>query len=508
MIKIDTFKRLPTHLCGLAHAEEDIARACGKRCIEAFERDPRREAHDDRTLYWMRKDCHLRRQLELFVAGKPRDECSLEFLEEVAALYFVPCVETTIEEKYARVANTKRARHLGPVAVSLANRFPMVISQVRAGQFDMVKFLHLFGLARKIMDTPYLLQLENHPELGRVKQTPSSIVPIMSRIIYNCDITSMYHSKKEAAVAAKKATDKEVRRVANLIKATQPSVVSRASVLSHAMLDHLCKVACADSICSLPRSLVGFKSIEETLADPETKKRRTEAKVMDDDSDSGLRVDDGGVGQELAPEVFFNLVFKNPEKKKRVRPAVGAGGHIGTGSKVVVIREQRQPATDTAVLQGYSCRSGASSDAVAFLHGLKDVESDEVVEAFQEGWLQWQASGVGWFIEGVGGGVAAQVVSRVAASLMGANAFPGEHSSLGYLPLPDEVPVLEQLAHLGFAELQGQRWMVTREGVQRMRCDTRVAALAKVFVVRDNVSLGDRTLLECLMLLEKGGWKW
>ena len=154
MIKIDTFKRLPTHLCGLAHAEEDIARACGKRCIEAFERDPRREAHDDRTLYWMRKDCHLRRQLELFVAGKPRDECSLEFLEEVAALYFVPCVETTIEEKHARVANTKRARHLGPVAVSLANRFPMVISQVRAGQFDMVKFLHLFGTARKIMDPP------------------------------------------------------------------------------------------------------------------------------------------------------------------------------------------------------------------------------------------------------------------------------------------------------------------------------------------------------------------
>ena len=74
--------------------------------------------------------------------------------------------------------------------------------------------------------------------------------------------------------------------------------------------------------------------------------------------------------------------------------------------------------------------------------------------------------------------------------------------------LPDEVPVLEQLAHLGFAELQGQRWMVTREGMQRMRCDNRVAAPAKVFVVRDNVSLGDRTPLECLMLLEKGGWKW
>ena len=227
MIKTDSFIRLPTLLCGLAHAEEDTARQCGKRCIEAFDSDPREEAHDDRTLYWMREDCALRRELDQFVAGKPRDECSPEFIEEVAVLYFVPCAETTIEEKHARVANTKRARHLGPVAVSLANRFPMLLSQIKAGQFDMFKFLELFGKARKMMDTPYLLQLEGHPDLANAKLKTSSMVPIMSKILYNCDITAMYHSQKKLLLGQGKPTSERHDALPISSKGQGPSLTHR-----------------------------------------------------------------------------------------------------------------------------------------------------------------------------------------------------------------------------------------------------------------------------------------
>ena len=265
----------------------------------------------------------------------------------------------------------------------------------------------------------------------------------------------------------------------------------------------MCKVVKPDAMFSLPRSLANFTSVEESLATPATKRQRT-GHTLDDSDD--LQVDDGA-GTELQPTMFFNLVLKNPEKKKRVRPAVGAAGQISSGTIVVAVREQRQPAcSDLAVLKGYSCRSNVSSNAVVFLDGLKGAQSSDVVDAYEAGWLQWQASGVEWFIEGVS--AALEDVSRVASSLMRANAFPGEHSPVGYLPLAEDVPVLEKFAQLGFAELQGQRWMLTREGMARMRCDNRVCAPSKVFAVRDNLALADRTPFECLMLLNKEGWEW
>lgn len=69
----------------------------------------------------------MRVGLDLFATTSiPLRELGAFFVSEVAKLRFVIVVETTIENKHARVTLARRTHAIGPVIVSLTNRILML----------------------------------------------------------------------------------------------------------------------------------------------------------------------------------------------------------------------------------------------------------------------------------------------------------------------------------------------------------------------------------------------
>ena len=65
--KCDYWMRLPHMMCALALADEEQARICGQRVLEAFDADPRQAAHHRRTWKLLQPDSAFRAGLIEFV---------------------------------------------------------------------------------------------------------------------------------------------------------------------------------------------------------------------------------------------------------------------------------------------------------------------------------------------------------------------------------------------------------------------------------------------------------
>ena len=112
--KTDYWQRLPWSLAALAQIDEDRAREKARLCVVAFERDPRPPpVHHHLTWQLMAPGAPFRVELDKFVAGAPRWSLDDGFLKVLAWLRLMPCVETTIEEKHARVTQAKARHHIG-----------------------------------------------------------------------------------------------------------------------------------------------------------------------------------------------------------------------------------------------------------------------------------------------------------------------------------------------------------------------------------------------------------
>ena len=105
------------------------------------------------------------RSLKAWVQGANFDDLSETFQRQVSAWRFTPIVETTIEEKHARVALSKRSRRLGPVRISLANRLPLMERWIRKETVSATDLLDRFNRSRSLKTVPALLGLQDHPAL-------------------------------------------------------------------------------------------------------------------------------------------------------------------------------------------------------------------------------------------------------------------------------------------------------------------------------------------------------
>ena len=95
--------------------------------------DPRKEVHDPRTWSFLEPDSHFATELDQFIDGTPRAECSLRFRRRVAKFRFCFAVETSIEEKHARATMAKARHHIGPVRFCLSNRLSMLETWLQRG---------------------------------------------------------------------------------------------------------------------------------------------------------------------------------------------------------------------------------------------------------------------------------------------------------------------------------------------------------------------------------------
>jgi hypothetical protein len=170
-LKTDYMRRLPVLMLGLAHVCEEKARDICKLVIQSFNVDPRREAHDERTWKLLRPGSYFAEDMALFCNGASRSDLREASKKQVARFRFPSAVETTIEEKHARVAIARKAHHLGPVRASMANRLPMLERLLRRGHINIRELLECFEQARSLHSVPGLLGLELHPRLLGIRGT-------------------------------------------------------------------------------------------------------------------------------------------------------------------------------------------------------------------------------------------------------------------------------------------------------------------------------------------------
>ena len=157
---------------------EDTARVIGAKVLQQWSRDPRPQAHHRITAALLQPGAFID-ALKSWVDGASFSSLPLTFQEKVAELRFIPIVETTIEEKHARVSLAKSRHHIGPVRVSLANRLPLLERWLKRGQVSAAKLLECFNQARSLKAVPALLNIDDHPSLGAtaVSKRPAQLRP-------------------------------------------------------------------------------------------------------------------------------------------------------------------------------------------------------------------------------------------------------------------------------------------------------------------------------------------
>ena len=210
-LKTDYWKRAPWSFAVLGHPDENVARAGGIQIRADFQRDPRPPPVQHRSTWTLMKEgAHFGAQLDLFIAGTPRGECSPLFQERVALWALMPVVETTIEEKHARASLENKRHHIGPVRVSLANRGPLLERNLARDPSSLVGLLQSFEETRQLAELPALVDLEAHPDLLELRHSiqvetgkcyapkTSQLLPVLSSIVYHCDLPGSHRSLQDA----------------------------------------------------------------------------------------------------------------------------------------------------------------------------------------------------------------------------------------------------------------------------------------------------------------------
>ena len=97
--KLDHWTRLPWKFCGLAHAEEEVARRVAEAVKATLDHCPKAELHHRLTQKFL--SGRLRDELTRFAEGVPFADLNAEFRTAVPPLRFIPVTETAIESKHA-----------------------------------------------------------------------------------------------------------------------------------------------------------------------------------------------------------------------------------------------------------------------------------------------------------------------------------------------------------------------------------------------------------------------
>ena len=163
-LKTSYLQKLPWLFVGLAHVCQQTSREIGAQILRQWELDPRPEAHHRITAKLLSPGSFLE-SLKAWVEGANFDDLCEPFQRQVSAWRFTPIVETTIEEKHARVALSKRSRRLGPVRISLSNRLPLMERWIRKNTISATDLLERFNRTRSLKTVPALLGLQDHPAL-------------------------------------------------------------------------------------------------------------------------------------------------------------------------------------------------------------------------------------------------------------------------------------------------------------------------------------------------------
>lgn len=138
------FYQTPFVFCGIASADEEKGRACYRKGLRLARRmSPEQLAGAHRlTREMCTEGSETFAQFRQWCMGSPAEELPLVARLRVVLL-LIPSIESTIEGRHATVHRSIRsAPHSGPVHVSLGERFPLLMEQVRKDPGVLKELVH------------------------------------------------------------------------------------------------------------------------------------------------------------------------------------------------------------------------------------------------------------------------------------------------------------------------------------------------------------------------------
>jgi hypothetical protein len=389
-VKTTHWRQLPWLLCGLAATCEAEAREVAQVILDAWEkvRDNPPGAHH-RVTHALLANQEFLGQLRDFAGGLQRDRLTPNTLTQIARLRFIPTVETTVEEKHARVSQANRRHHISPVRVSMANRMPLLERLLARGHVNALRLLEVFTQARKLAKLPGLLCIESHDLLLEPCASSAPRRKALCSVIYQCDLKSLFWPSEAAKRHHQRAKYKHGREIAKVLGDRgrpgcqgQSGQLAYEPIVMRAMMAHLVKVHQPASTYSAPKSACEASSLLAALSQPQTLARAGPdpyPAAPDDDGDTGAGLDIDGASE---PHIFFHIVLANPAAKKLVPVAIGSGGRIQTGSVVVtfhpVISGSSAAASETEplVVSSRPLAVPGYPDPTFLLDGFKDCQGN------------------------------------------------------------------------------------------------------------------------------------
>ena len=149
-------------------------------------------------------------------------------------------METTVEEKHARVSVGRKSHNNAAVRVSLANRLPMLERQLSAEKLDPLRLLQCFQEARSLKNCPALLGIEGHPGLANLKGIkPAKLRRPLCDVIYRCDLEGLYRSTKDASKYNDDSKKKRKKMDAALMGIGGCGAPSYEKIMLESMRQHL-----------------------------------------------------------------------------------------------------------------------------------------------------------------------------------------------------------------------------------------------------------------------------
>ena len=283
--KLDFWQRLPWLMAGLAQVDVEAAREIAHRVLSSFAKDPRECAHHRMTWHLLRPGASFREELEKFAGGARRTDCSEEFLRQVAVFKLMPISETSIEGRHARVAMAMGKQSMGPVRVSLANRMGMLETRLLRDEGFGQELLSEFAAARSIKKIATMLNLEGHPlytDLDVKHTNVAALRPILTAMIYHCDLEARYFSMHEFMRGHDKKKRSRQGKIDRMCRGAQ-TVLSHSAIRRATLLDHLRQHLKPGVVYSVPRgTFQGSQSLLEFLDQPGTQWQRGAGDLGDD----------------------------------------------------------------------------------------------------------------------------------------------------------------------------------------------------------------------------------
>ena len=539
------WQELPWRLCGLGHPSPDLARQCGRACMDIYDGAPGASTQHRAAARCLDPAGPLRSALEEFVRGRAMHQVP-GLCTAVLEMTLAPTVERSMEQRHSMVnlwLGGKRRKH--PTFVSLANRMleferrlvmqPAVLPAV-AQELERVRTFAAAASLLNFTGHPSIVELWSRPEPAHHTAYEKPV----TELFYHCHPTQQYRAHHDArhSQGQRAAQDRQRRQqlVANLgLHANTDGTYD--GILQRAMLEHIQHVGvqrgvgAVFSFSAAAADSLALVALPDAMRGPRLSTSGPVANAAIGDA-SGLDIDDGGDNgdacmdsaasvpaggaldaalPQVAPAVpvFARVVHSRPMQQLRLVPAAPASTPTLAWQDAAMTLHRAvafNPESDTFVV----CSTpepvgGTAGNTIAVLRAFAG--SPEVVRQTAGVWSVCESGK--YFLDGGGARPTTLGEIRAVTALVNAGAY-GPNGATNPLHVPINgalhADMMELLAS-GAALQDGPWWRLPGTATSRIKPCVFLAFAEPTFALKsvDRMAM-DR--YELLASLEADGWQW